>query len=263
MQRNFVNALKHVLVHEGGYVDHPRDPGGATNKGVTLAVFQRFYGQDKTKDDLKGITDAQLEEIYKAGYWDKCRCDDLPNGVDYVVFDQAVNSGPGRSAKWLQRAVGATADGGIGAQTLAATQSVAAEQAINRMCDARLAFLKNLSIWDTFGRGWQRRVDGVRAYGLQLASGAAAAPSSALAALAADAEAPQPSVDYDTVRRGSRGDWVERLQTALVQEGRTLQVDGIFGPATEAALKAHQAAEGLNPDGIAGKKTYQSLGLIA
>ena len=102
------------------------------------------------------------------------------------------------------------------------------------MCDARLAFLKNLSIWDTFGRGWQRRVDGVRAYGLQLASGAAAAPS----APAAQDEAAQPSVDYDTVRRGSRGDWVKRLQGALAQEGQTLQVDGIFGPATEAALKA-------------------------
>ena len=260
MQQNFVNALKHVLVHEGGYVDHPRDPGGATNKGVTLAVFQRFYGRAMTKDDLKGITDLQLEEIYKAGYWDKCRCDDLPNGVDYVVFDQAVNSGPGRSAKWLQSAVGSKADGAIGPQTLAAMQGVAVDQVINRMCDARLAFLRGLSIWDTFGRGWQRRVDSVRAYGLQLASGALAAPPSALAA--GDA-APQPSVDYDTVRRGSRGKWVERLQAALAQAGQTLQVDGMFGPDTEAALKAYQAAEGLTPDGIAGKKTYQALGLIA
>jgi len=259
MQQNFANALKHVLVHEGGYVDHPRDPGGATNKGVTLAVFQRHYGASMTREDLRGITEAQVEEIYKTGYWDKCRCDDLPAGVDYVVFDQAVNSGPGHSAKWLQGAAGATVDGGIGPQTLAAVGGVAADDLINRMCDARLAFLQGLKNWGTFGRGWQRRVDGVRAYGLQLASGAPAEPPSLPTAATPDTAS---SVDYDIGRRGSRGDWVERLQTALVEAGYTLQVDGIFGAGTEAALKVYQAAEGLTPDGVAGKQTYRSLGLM-
>ena len=99
MKNNFKSSLKQVLIHEGGYVDHPRDPGGATNKGVTLKTFRRFYGKSQTKNDLKKITNKQLQKIYKKGYWDKCQCDELPAGVDYVAFDQAVNSGPGRSAR--------------------------------------------------------------------------------------------------------------------------------------------------------------------
>jgi lysozyme family protein len=252
MRKNFAHSLQLVLVHEGGYVDHPRDPGGATNKGVTLDVFRRFYGPSKTKNDLKAITDTQLEHIYKAGYWDKCRCDELPHGVDYVVFDQAVNSGPGRSAKWLQVAVGVLADGAIGPQTIHATSQQSPAQVINAMCDARLAFLQQLNIWATFGRGWKTRVDGVRAAGLQLATGAAAHPQP----MSATTGTP-PSVDYDVVRLGSRGPWVEKLQKAL-----GITVDGIFGPATEAALKRYQQAEDLPVDGVAGKMIYRALGLI-
>lgn len=118
MKNSFKNALKLVLVHEGGWADHPRDPGGATMKGVTLVVYQRHFGENKNKDDLRNITDAELEKIYRSGYWEKCHCDDLPVGVDYIVFDAAVNSGPGRSAKWLQGAVGAKQDGGIGPRRL-------------------------------------------------------------------------------------------------------------------------------------------------
>ena len=168
MQANFRKSLKHVLIHEGGYVDHPKDPGGATNKGVTLAVFQRVYGESMGKADLKAITDKQVKHIYKTGYWDKCRCDDLPAGVDYVVFDQAVNSGPGRSARWLQEVVGVPVDGGIGPQTLAATEACDGAEVVNGMCDERLAFMKRIKngeLWATFGRGWQARVDGVREYG--------------------------------------------------------------------------------------------------
>ena len=175
MQKNFEDSLDHVLVHEGGYVDHPDDPGGATNKGVTIAVFREFYGESMTKDDLRNITDEQVQHIYKTGYWDKCKCDDLPDGVDYVVFDQAVNSGAGRSAKWLQAAVGADVDGAIGPQTIAATNARDANQVINDMCDERLAFMKRIKngeLWKTFGRGWQARVDGVREHGLELAAGA-------------------------------------------------------------------------------------------
>ncbi len=252
MQQNFTTSLQHVLVHEGGYVDHPEEPGGATNKGVTLAVFQRFYGADKDKDDLRALTDAQAEYIYKTDYWDKCQCDELPSGVDYVVFDQAVNSGPGRSAQWLQAAVGATVDGAIGPQTLEATRAQDQANVINAMCDARLAFLKQLSTWETFGRGWQARDDGVRAYGLELASGTGAA--------ATPQAGSTPSVtaaDYDIVRLGSQGEWVKKLQEAL-----GLKVDGIFGPATEAALKTYQQEHGLTVDGVAGQNTYRALGLI-
>jgi lysozyme family protein len=252
MQKNFAHALQLVLVHEGGYVDHPRDPGGATNKGVTLDVFRRFYGHSKTKNDLQAITDAQLEQIYRNGYWDKCRCDELPDGVDYVVFDQAVNSGPGRSAKWLQDAVGVPVDGAIGPQTINATSQRSPAQVINAMCDARLAFLQRLDTWQTFGRGWKTRVDGVQADGLRLATGAAASPQPAPAAPGTPL-----SVEYDVVRLGSHGPWVEKLQKAL-----RITVDGIFGPATEAALKAYQQEENLTVDGVAGKMTYRALGLI-
>ena len=258
MQSNFADSLRAVLVHEGGYVDHPQDPGGATNKGVTLAVFQGYYGEDMGKEELKSITDEQVERIYKTGYWDKCKCDDLPGGVDYVVFDQAVNSGSGRSAKWLQTVIGVPADGGIGPQTLAAVGSKDAVDTINEMCDTRLEFMKNIrggSMWETFGRGWQKRVDGVRAHGLQLAGGAAPA---IVVDPEPDPEPVAPSVDYEIVRRGSRGEWVQKLQEAL-----EVDADGIFGAGTEEALKAFQKEAGLTPDGIAGRNTYQALGLVA
>jgi len=255
MKANFADSLRAVLVHEGGYVDHPRDPGGATNKGVTLAVFQRHYGQAMSKQDLRNITDEQVETIYETGFWSRCKCDDLPGGVDYVVFDQAVNSGPGRSAKWLQSAVGVPADGGIGPRTLAAAGGKIAGDVINAMCDERLRFMKSLrggSLWTTFGKGWQRRVDGVRAHGLALAGAVASA------ATASRPDPVAPSVDYEIVRRGSRGEWVLKLQEAL-----GITADGTFSAETEKALKDFQEQAGLTPDGVAGRNTYRALGLVA
>ena len=242
MNDNFAKALKYVLVHEGKYVDHPKDPGGATNKGVTLAVFRRYFGESMSKDDLRGITDDQLHHIYKDGYWDTCRCDELPAGIDYVVFDQAVNSGPGRSARWLQKAVNATADGHIGPKTVAASAARDAHRLVDAMCDERLAFLKSLATWDTFGRGWASRVAKVRSQGLTLATGLVDVT---------------PSLDFDIVRSGSTGEWVEKLQRAL-----GVTVDGDFGSGTERALKTFQASAGLEPDGIAGLNTYRALGLV-
>ena len=165
MKDNFTKSLEHVLVHEGGYVDHPSDPGGPTNKGITLRVFQRTYGKDKTKEDLKVITDDHVSHIYYTVYWQACRFDDLPEGIDYVVFDQAVNSGPGRSARWLQATADVTVDGRIGPQSVAATKSEEADRLIDGMCDGRLDFMKGISTWEDFGRVWQAQVDGVRGYG--------------------------------------------------------------------------------------------------
>jgi len=170
MNQNFGDSLQEVLVHEGGWSDHPKDPGGATMKGVTLKVFREFYGDNQDKDDLRQISDQQLAYIYKSGYWDKCHCDDLPPGVDYAAFDAAVNSGPTRSAKWLQSAVGADPDGAIGDKTLARLNRYSAIQVVNQMCDQRLAFLQNLSTWSTFGEGWGRRVEEVRQQALKMSS---------------------------------------------------------------------------------------------
>ncbi len=247
MKENFDSALEHVLVHEGGWANHPKDPGGATMKGVTLATFRRHFGQKMTKKDLRNISDTQLKKIYKAGYWSKCKCDELPAGVDYAVFDAAVNSGPGRSAKWLQGAVGAKQDGGIGPKTLERVKQHNPIQVSDDMCDRRLAFLQSLSTWSTFGGGWGRRVDGVR-----ITARAMAEDGGWLIAEIA------PSVEYITTKKGSKGPWVRKLQEAL-----EVQVDGNFGPGTEAVLKAWQKAHGLEADGTAGRNTYRALGLLA
>jgi len=171
MKNNFKNALEHVLVHEGGWTDHPRDPGGATMKGVTLKTYREHFGREKSKDDLRNISEEELEQIYRLGYWEKCHCDDLPTGVDYAVFDAAVNSGPGRSARWLQAAVGAKQDGAIGTNTLSAVSENNSVQIVNNMCDRRLTYLHGLDTWDTFGKGWQRRVEGVRTTAISMIEG--------------------------------------------------------------------------------------------
>jgi lysozyme family protein len=163
MNKNFQQALEKVLKHEGGFVNHPADPGGATNKGITLATYRRYIKKKGTVDDLKALTTEQAGKVYKAQYWDKVRGDDLPSGLDYAVFDFAVNSGPSKAVKELQKALGVTQDGIIGPITLEAARAANTKFLIDRLCDNRLAFLKRLKTWPTFGKGWDRRVTEVRA----------------------------------------------------------------------------------------------------
>ncbi len=170
---NFDRAISLFLKHEGGYVDHPRDPGGATNKGITLRTFRRFIKPNGTKSDLKNLTTEQAAVVYKRQYWDAVLGDWLPDGVDYAVVDFAINSGPGRAAKYLQRVVGVTQDGRIGPQTLAAVRAKDPQEIVRDLCAARLAFMKRIQggrLWQTFGRGWQRRVDNVRKTALRWAT---------------------------------------------------------------------------------------------
>lgn len=162
MQSNFARALANVLVHEGGFVNHPKDPGGATNKGITIATFRKWVKRDGTVDDLKNISAADVAKVYRKHYWDKVRGDDLPSGVDYAVFDYAVNSGPGRAAKALQAVVGAKLDGAIGPETIGKASALAPAVVVNRLCDERMRFLEGLKTWPTFGKGWSSRVAGVR-----------------------------------------------------------------------------------------------------
>lgn len=163
-------ALAAVLRHEGGWSDHRADPGGATMRGITLAVYRSEFGDDRTPEDLRRISDAEVADIYRRRYWDRIAGDDLPAGVDLAVFDAAVNSGPGRSARWLQDAVGATADGVIGPKTLAAAAVAPAARTIIRIANAREAFLRRLPHWPTFGVGWLARVLAVRRQALEIAS---------------------------------------------------------------------------------------------
>jgi lysozyme family protein len=175
MKHNADMAIRKILEHEGGYVNLPDDPGGATNKGITIATFRRYIKRDGTIADLKALTTQQAVDVYKAQYWDKVRADDLPSGVDYTVADFAVNSGPSRAAKYLQAALGVTQDGAIGPQTIAAAQAASAKPLINIINSNRLAFMKRIrggKLWKTFGRGWQRRVDAVRSTSLALVDSA-------------------------------------------------------------------------------------------
>lgn len=158
MKDNFEESLAHVLKHEGGYVDHPKDPGGATNLGCTKKVWEEWVGHEVTKDDIKALTIADVSPLYKERYWDKCRGDDLPRGVDFAVFDLAINSGVGRASKLLQRSVGVAADGAIGPATLAAVADANPRELATKICELRLAFLQALPTWETFGKGWGRRV---------------------------------------------------------------------------------------------------------
>lgn len=156
-----------VLAHEGGYVNHPADPGGATNKGVTQKVYDAWRDkQGKPRQSVRSIVDAEVHAIYRRDYWDAIKGDDLPAGVDYCVFDFAVNSGINRAAKYLQAAVGVAQDGAIGPATIAAAKAQDAATLVNAICDRRMAFLRGLGTFATFGKGWTRRVTEVRALAL-------------------------------------------------------------------------------------------------
>jgi len=172
MKENWNAALAAVLHHEGGFVNHPLDPGGITNLGCTKATWEKWCGHPVTEQDMRDLTPEDVSPLYKTKYWDKVRADDLPAGVDYVVFDTAINSGPGRAAKLLQETIGTTPDGAIGPLTLRAIAAMPAKDIINSFQDRRLAYLQTLPTWSTFGRGWARRVEEGRALALQMSQSA-------------------------------------------------------------------------------------------
>lgn len=170
MKDNFGKCLAWVLVHEGGYVNDSHDPGGATNKGVTQAVYngwRKSHGQ-KTQSVI-AISADEISWIYRMLYWDRVRGDDLPSGVDYAVFDFAVNSGVHRASKYLQAVVGAVGDGIIGKGTLAAVDRMGAKETVIALCRKRLGFLQGLKIFWRFDKGWTRRVEEVRRTALEMA----------------------------------------------------------------------------------------------
>ena len=156
---NFEKCLEIILHHEGGYVNHPKDPGGETNLGVTKRVYEEWGG---TKD-MKDLTVEDVAPIYKKGYWDKMKGDDLPLGLDLCVFDFGVNAGPGRAAKYLQTMIGTVADGGIGPNTLAKLKEYVEANGLEKCIEdyqcERQSYYEKLSTFDTFGKGWTRRVD--------------------------------------------------------------------------------------------------------
>jgi lysozyme family protein len=168
MKDKFSECLEHILNYEGGFSDDPEDPGGATNKGITLTTLREVY-PSATREDLKNISDRTVKDIYKKKYWDVCRCEHLPDGLDLVVFDCAVNSGTRQAALWLQRCVGVAADGVIGPMTLGAANAKPIIHCINWILDIRLMFLSNLNSWAYFGAGWHNRIIDVRVNAILMA----------------------------------------------------------------------------------------------
>lgn len=146
----FDQCFAMLVGHEGGYVNDPRDPGGETRYGISKRAYPDV--------DIRNLSLEQAKAIYKRDYWGRCRCDELPEGVAFDVFDAAVNSGPGQAIRWLQRAVGAADDGVIGPITLAAVRKYAPGVLRARYNGQRLDFMTQLSTWGAFGKGWARRI---------------------------------------------------------------------------------------------------------
>lgn len=171
MKDNFNKAFELMIAHEGGFVNHPADPGGMTNLGVTAKAWAEYTGKllsNITEAEMRALTVATVQPFYKRRYWDACKCDLLPSGVDLSVFDFAVNSGPKRAILVLQHCLAINADGLIGPETLKYSKLADARELVSEYNTARLDFLQNLRTFNTFGRGWTRRVKKTLSASLEL-----------------------------------------------------------------------------------------------
>lgn len=195
--------IPRILKHEGGFVNHPRDPGGATNRGVTIGTLKRL-GIDVDGDgdsdlaDLRNLRESDAVRVFKLFYADKVNADHLPPGLDYAMTDFAVNSGPSRAVKHLQRIVGVDQDGDMGPKTMAKVLAASPTALIVSLSESRIRFLRSLETWDDFGRGWTSRVDDVKR-----------------AALADAAVSPKPVADSPPADPVAKGFWAA-LFTALL-----------------------------------------------
>ncbi|MGL4438317.1 MAG: glycoside hydrolase family 108 protein [Bosea sp. (in: a-proteobacteria)] len=175
-QASFSAALKLILKHEGGYVDHPLDPGGATNRGITRATLAGYRGRPVSKAEVMALGEREAGDIYRKLYWNAVRADELPPGVDLVAFDAAVNSGPGRAVRWLQMALSLKPDGVVASGTISAANRAEPRKLVIEFGRQRLGFLQRLGTWRTFGRGWARRVRETESAALALAGPGRATP---------------------------------------------------------------------------------------
>ena len=166
----FDTALSFVLAQEGGYVDDPLDPGGATNLGITLRVLTNWRHTAVSKQDVQHLGRDEASAIYRAHYWNVLHGDALPAGVDLLVFDCGVNMGTYRSACLLQRSLGVTADGAIGPRTLSAIKSGQMMELIEQLARERQTYYESLPTFSHFGHGWTRRVEAAKKASEELAS---------------------------------------------------------------------------------------------
>lgn len=151
---NFDQAFEKLIGHEGGYSNHPQDPGGETMYGVTkrVAIANGYAGS------MKDLPLDTAKAIYRKSYWDTVRAEELPDAVRFDVFDCSVNSGPGQAIRFLQRATGSTDDGRLGPMTIRAVLTMDPQLLDKRLNGYRLKFMAELNTWPTFGRGWAARI---------------------------------------------------------------------------------------------------------
>ena len=158
MKENFGVAFNSMIKHEGGFVNHPKDPGGMTNLGVTKKVWDDWTGGNADEQEMQSLTPDKVAPLYKKRYWDAIKGDDLPSGIDLCVFDCAVNSGVSRAVRILQRILGVKDDGVIGAVTISAVTAIPVDDLIERYTEERQDFLESLPTFSVFGKGWTTRV---------------------------------------------------------------------------------------------------------
>ncbi len=242
-------ALARLLEHEGGYTNHPADPGGPTNFGITIYDFRKYVMPNATAADVKAMRIEQAKGIYRAKYWDAQRCDELEPGVDYAIFDYGVNSGIGRSGRVLRRILKlADTSSEITPAIVAAANARPAAELAAAICDERLAFLRALRTWPVFGKGWGRRVVEVKAFSLAIAQDL---DLDVLDQAPPLVPAPGRAIDPDKFAR------VRGLQAQLAAAGFDPgAIDGDLGPRT---VKAFQRSRGLLVDGIVGDITRPLL----
>jgi lysozyme family protein len=169
MTKNFRDCLELVLKHEGGFVNHPKDPGGMTNLGVTKRVWEEWVGHEVDEKAMRALTPAIVAPMYEMRYWRTSYCEKLPRGLDLLVFSMAVNAGAGRSVKLLQDAIGVVSDGVIGPRTMDRINEANVETLIDKFSEARTSFYKGLKTFPVFGKGWLSRTESERLEALEMA----------------------------------------------------------------------------------------------
>jgi lysozyme family protein len=168
MQNNFDKSLGLVLKSEGNYVNNSQDPGGVTNLGVTQRVLEEWLGHAVDDKTMRNLTPEQVAPLYKAKYWMACYAPQLKIGVDYMLFDAAVNMGPGRAVKLLQECLGCVPDGTIGPRTIQLIDQKKPEDIVDLYSKRKTSFYESLPTFSTFGKGWLKRVEDVKFNALKM-----------------------------------------------------------------------------------------------
>jgi len=206
MQVNYPICLRKMLRYEGGFANHPRDPGGRTLNGVTQAVYDA-YRRKKGKPRIiltAGRANAaewqtEMAEIYEGGYWKPVHGATINHGIDGALFDYAVNSGPGRAIRVAQKLAGRPVTGRLTPDDVAAINKRSPAQFVDAICNERLAFVKSLKTWSTFGTGWSRRIADVRRYCGDLARGKKAVDAVSPVASEGKAQVPANTAQKGTI----------------------------------------------------------------